>query len=211
MPNTTAPVLDALDADELLMLGLRSSAAGASGEALGYFKLAVGRQGDHAKAHWALAAEYASLSMPERAREHFARAVELDPGQAVARFQYGLLCLTQGDPTQAETVWAPLDALDPEHPLRLFKQGLLEMVADRFEPALQLIRCAMDDASVDPALRRDMAMTIANIESAMQAAAAQAPAPAQGEPLHEEAGGDVTIESHLALSAYRIGGSDDRH
>lgn len=211
MSNTTVAALDALDADELLTLGLRASAAGAAAEALGYFKLAVSRQHDHAKAHWALAAEYAALPMPERAREHFARAVELDPGQTVARFQYGLLCLTQADLVQAEAVWAPLDELHPEDPLRLFKQGLLDMVADRFDSALALIRRAMADASVDPALRRDMAMTIANIESALQAAGATAQAPLQDGPAPEEPGGDVTIESQLALSAYRIGGSDGRH
>jgi tetratricopeptide (TPR) repeat protein len=98
MPDSPVTALDALDADELLMLGLRANAVG-GGDSLGFFKLAVAHDPAHAKAHWALASEYASLRMPERAREHFARAVELDPAQPVARFQYGLLCLTQGDVT----------------------------------------------------------------------------------------------------------------
>lgn len=206
MATQPSPALDTLDADELLMLGLRASAEGAGGEALAYLKLAVAREPAHAKAHWALAAEYASLRMPDRAREHFARAVELDPAQTVARFQYGLLCLTQADLAAAEPIWQPLDELPAEHPIRLFKQGLLAMVADRFDEALALIRRAMADPGVDPALRRDMEMTVANIEAAVAAGApaASAATPASAEP-------ELPIESQLALSAYRSGGSGSRH
>jgi Flp pilus assembly protein TadD len=202
MTDMPASSLDALDADELLMLGLRANVQGKS-DSLGYFKLAVARNPLHAKAHWALATEYASLRMPDRAREHFARAVELDPGQPVARFQYGLLCLTQGDVAQAETLWKPLDGLDAENPVRLFKQGLLHMVADRFDDALALIRRAMASPGVDPALQRDMAMTVDNIEAAMRQPPGGPRPVASNEP-------ELPIESHLALSAYR-GGSSGSH
>lgn len=201
MSDSPSHALDALDADELLMLGLRAEAEG-SGESLGFFKLAVARDPAHAKAHWALAAEYASLRMPDRAHEHFGRAVELDTQQPVARFQYGLLCLTQGDVAQAQALWQPLDRLDADNPIRLFKRGLLEMVGDRFDMALALIRRAMAHPGVDPALQRDMAMTIGNIEASVSCAASEAATPATTEGEEE-----LPIESQLAISAYHGGGS----
>ena len=202
MSDNPSPALAALDAEELVMLGLR--AADERGESLGFFKLAVARDPGHAKAHWALAAEYAALRMHERALDHFARAVELDPAQPVARFQYGLLCLTQGDVAKATALWEPLDRLDAEHPVRLFKQGLLAMVEDRFDSALALIRRAMAQPGVDPALRRDMAMAIRNIEATLTRPPATAASAADAE------AGEVTIESQLALSAYRGGGAGTR-
>lgn len=197
---TTTP-LDLLDADELFMLGLQSSGAGDAGSALGYFKLALARSDRHAKAHWALAAEYAALKMPERAAQHFASAVELDPQQPVARFQYGLLLLTSGQVGAAQEVWAPLDALDAQDPVRLFKEGLLLMVRDEFDASLASLRAALAHPGLDPALARDVEMTIGRIEQARAAGPAGAAAPA---PVAE------SVESHLAFSAYRSG-ADGAH
>lgn len=196
-------------------LGLRASTTGDSAAALAYLKRAVARAPDHAQAHWALAAEYAALRMPDRAAEHFARTVEIDPAQPIARFQYGLLRLTSGDVPAATALWAPLDDLLPtDHPVRQFKQGLLHMVADQFEPALRLIRAAADHPAVDPALRKDMEMTIARIEAAQAGGAKAATPPPATLPAAQEAGAagtaDVSAHSHLALSAYSGSGSGGR-
>lgn len=197
----TTPI-DLLDADELFMLGLQASGNGDSASAIGCFKLAVTRDERHAKAHWALAAEYAALKMPDRAAQHFARSVELDPQQPVARFQYGLLLLTSGDVPQAQAVWEPLDALSEGDPVRLFKQGLLLMVRDEFGQALTCLRAALAHSRLDPALGRDIEMTIGRIEQAQSTGADTSAAPAT--PATD------SLESHLAFSAYRSG-SDDTH
>jgi len=201
------PALDRLDADELFMLGLKASTAGDSGSALACLKLCIAKAPDHARAHWALAAEYAALRMPERATTHFARAVELDPAQPVARFQYGLLRLTSGDTAGAESIWAPLDALSEEDPVRRFKRGLLHMVRDQFHEALALIQAASDDPAVDPALRNDMQMIIARIESARTAGVAGRCAdPSHTAPAATPAVEDRSVQSHLAFTAYASGG-----
>src|SRR5687767_8793798 len=98
-----AAPLELLDADELLMLALQASGGGDSAAAIAYLKLALSKAPSDARAHWAIAAEYAALKMPERAAQHFASSVELDPAQPVARFQYGLLMLTSGRIAEAET------------------------------------------------------------------------------------------------------------
>ena len=97
--------LELLETDELLALGLRASAAGDAASALSFFKGALARHPRHAQAHWMLGAEYAALQLSDRAHEHLARAVELDPAQPVARFQLGLLRLTRGDVEGAQQTW----------------------------------------------------------------------------------------------------------
>jgi tetratricopeptide (TPR) repeat protein len=207
MQTPHTPVfLDSLDANELLMLGLRASSEGAGADALGYLKHAIAKQPDSSRAHWALAAEYASLRMPDRAKEHFARSLEIDPSPPVARFQYGLLMLTQGDVAQATAIWAPLDALAAEDSVRLFKDGLLLMAQDRFEEALDHINKAMTAPGVEPALKQDMKMVLARIEAAQRGDGAPA-ADAAKQAGQATASNQPSIESQLALSAY--GGGDD--
>lgn len=202
MQNQDIASLNLLDADELFALGLRASATGDGGPALAYLKLALSKAPGHAKAHWAIATEYAALGMPERAAEHFARAVTLDPTQPVARFQYGLLHLSRGDAAQARALWTPLDELPADSPLRLFKDGLLHMASDEFDQALALLEAGLAHPDVLEPLRRDMEMAVSRIRGVLQVAAQH------GAPAAEAAAADddVLMQSHLALSAYATGG-----
>jgi tetratricopeptide (TPR) repeat protein len=203
-----AAPLDLLEPDELLMLALQASGAGDSAAAIAYLKLALSKAPADARAHWAIAAEYAALKLPERAAQHFASAVELDPQQPVARFQYGLLMLTSGRIDEAQAIWEPLAALSPDDPVRLFKEGLLHMVRDEFDAALASLRAALAQPGLDPALGRDVEMTIGRIEEVQKGNAVQAPAAAM--PAKEAPAGE-SVESHLALSAYRTGGFGGSH
>ena len=205
-PPPQAP-LDLLDADELLALGLRASAAGDAASALCFFKRAVVRhpgQG-HARAHWMLGAEYAALHLPERALEHLARAVELDPAQPVARFQLGLLRLTSGDVEGAEQAWCRLEERPPGDPLRRSGRGLLLLARGRPTEARLELQAVAADPATDPALRRDLEALLGRIAGdapGLTAAAAPDPDAVPGGPIPAEA----SIESHLALSAYAGGG-----
>ena len=193
--------LDVLDADELFMLGLRASAADDGPVALSCLKLAVARQPSHARAHWMLGAEYAALRMPERAGEHYARAVALDPVQPVARFQYGLLRLTCGDVDAAEAVWCGLADRDP---LRRFADGLLLLARGQSEEALPALHAAAADPTIPTVLRRDVETVIARIGGA-HPADAPAGVPATGPTSADDAASEaaaLAVQSHLALSAY---------
>lgn len=202
MQNQDLASLNLLDANELFALGLRASAAGDGGPALAYLKLALSKAPGHAKAHWAIATEYAALGMMDRAAEHFARAVTLDPGQPVARFQYGLLHLSSGDAVQARALWAPLDELPADSPLRLFKDGLLHMAQDEFDQALALLEAGLAHPDVLGPLRRDMEMAVSRIRGVVQVSAQHGCTVAEPAPADDE----VLVQSHLALSAYATGG-----
>lgn len=202
MQNQDLASLNLLDADELFALGLRASASGDGGPALAYLKLALSKAPGHAKAHWAIATEYAALGMPDRAAEHFARAVTLDPTQPVARFQYGLLHLSGGDAAQARALWAPLNELPADSPLRLFKDGLLHMASDEFDQALAMLEAGLAHPDVLEPLRRDMEMAVSRIRGVAQVAAQHGAPAAEAAPADD----DVLMQSHLALSAYATGG-----
>jgi Flp pilus assembly protein TadD len=195
--------LELLAADELLALGLRASASGDAASALSFYKLAVERHPGHARAHWILGAEYAALQLPERAQEHLARAVDLDPAQPVARFQLGLLRLTRGEVEGAEQAWRGLDDRPADDPLRRFGLGLLLLARGRPAEARPELQAAAGDPATDPALRRDLEAVLARIaegDADLRAAACLDPQGGLGPSPAES-----SIESHLALSAYAGG------
>ncbi|MCW7540861.1 tetratricopeptide repeat protein [Aquabacterium sp. A7-Y] len=207
-PSETA-LLATLDADELFMLGVRASTSNDPAAALAYLKQAVVKAPEHARAHWLLGAEYASLGMVDRARAGFERAVELDPDLHLARFQLGLLRLTSGDVEAAQDTWGPLDVLPEADPVRLFRDGLLHMVRDEFPQALEAVRQALATPGLDAALKRDMEMVLGRIEAAHEHRPGGA-GPEAGTPL-QPAEPEAPAESHLVLSAYQRGFPSSSH
>lgn len=195
--TTTSDTYAELDAEELFHLGVKASRDGRDADALRFLKLAIERAPGHAQAQWVLGAEYAGLGMPDRAREHLGAAVNLDPSLDTARFQWGLLELTSGQVDAAQEIWVPLDALAETHPLRLFKQGMLELARDDMGTALHSLQRALKDPALDAALRKDIEMVVKQIEASRSAA--------QGSPAVTEEPGDSGVENHLMLSAYQRG------
>lgn len=92
----------------------------------------------------------------EEARRALAGVLELSPDYAIARFQYGLLLLSSGEPAAAETVWAPLAAAAPDDPLRLFAAGLNALARDAFAEAEQSLRQGIALNQAWPAVSQDM-------------------------------------------------------
>lgn len=195
--NTDADTYAGLDAEELFYLGVKASREGRDADALRFLKLTVERAPSHAQAQWVLGAEYAGLGMPDRAREHFRAAVHLEPSLDTARFQWGLLELTSGQVGVAQEIWAPLDALAEAHPLRLFKQGMLELARDDMGAALNSLERALKDPALDAALRKDIEMVVQRVRASRNAA--------QDAPSVADEADDSGVENHLMLSAYQRG------
>lgn len=152
-----------LDQDELLHLAMEALRRNDHGTALTYLKLGAQRFPGNVSVAFLLGAEHAQIGMFDRAEAEFIRALELDPGLAIARFQLGLLQLTQARPEDAKATWLELDALPAEHALRLFKQGLEALAIDSFDEARHLINQGIAANQVNPDLNRDMANVVANI------------------------------------------------
>jgi tetratricopeptide (TPR) repeat protein len=161
---------DNLDQDELLHLAMEALRRNDHGAALTYLKDGAQRFPQNVSMAFLLGAEHAQIGMFDRAETEFKRALDIDPGLAIARFQLGLLQLTQARPDDAKLTWQGLDVLPEDHALRLFKQGLEALAEDRFDDARSFITKGMDANQVNPDLNRDMANVIANMPNAADAA-----------------------------------------
>lgn len=154
--NTTHTTSTELDQEEQLHLALEAMRRNDHGAALAHLKAGAQRFPAHAGFAFLLGAEYAQISLFDRAEAEFSRAISLEPNLYVARFQLGLLQLTQARLQDARTTWAGLDSLPEEHALRLFKQGLETMAEDRFAEARVLLERGIAANNFNPDLNNDM-------------------------------------------------------
>lgn len=99
-------------------------------------------------------------------RQHFAahaaltRAVELDPGFIIARFQLGFFELTSGEVDASRATLAPLLDLQDDHYLKQFALGLDSLVHDRFAECIERLRRGQVLNHENEPLNRDMELII---------------------------------------------------
>lgn len=109
----------------------------------------------------------AGVQQYDEARRSIAHAVEITPDYKLARFQLGFLDLTCGRPLDAIGVWAPLEHLPEDEPLRLFAEGLASMTGDHFSDARRLLATGIKLNTENIPLNGDMQLIldeIANLE-----------------------------------------------
>jgi hypothetical protein len=89
----------------------------------------------------------------------------LDPGELMhlAVFQIGLLHLSHGHVQKAADRWAALDALDAQHPLRLFRAGLLHLARDEFDACELCLKKGIKLNGNNDSLNQDMRDILADI------------------------------------------------
>ena len=197
---TTNPSL-LLDGPELLHLALEASGRNDHGSAIAYLKQALdlpegstATSGDYAKYLYMLGAEYAQIGMMDRAAEHMAQALDMDPALHTARFQLGLLHITCNQPAQALSVLAPLEKLPDTEAFHHFGTGLQLLLQDKLTACSEALQRGIELNSASPvpnlALNADMNKLIANI--AQYGDGAQTAA-AMGQP---------NVETGFLMSAY---------
>lgn len=128
---------------------------------------AVERNPKNAADRYLFGAELAQAGQYERAVTEIKAAVQLQPTLFTAHFQLGLLLLTMGRPAEAIAAWQPLEQLDEQAPLRLFKRGLEALIRDDFELCMQLLTAGITANTSNSALNRDMSMVIARARDAL--------------------------------------------
>lgn len=107
-----------------------------------------------------LGAERVHASDVDGAEAAYIAALQVAPGLHIARFQLGLLQLTGARPAAALSTWAPLQALDQEHPLRLFASGLACLARDEHAEARRLLELGIARNRENEPLNRDMRMVL---------------------------------------------------
>jgi tetratricopeptide (TPR) repeat protein len=193
-----------LDGAELLHLAMEASGRDDHGMAITYLKEAIelsdghsSMSSEYAKYLYMLGAEYAQIGMMERAQDYMGQAIDMDAELHTARFQLGLLQLTQGNTRDAAEVLTPLVSLPTDAVLHQFGKGLLCLIRDESltcrEALLRGIELNSASASPNLALNRDMQMLLKSLEDLAQ----DAPASSR----HEEKEAS-TAEASFLMSAY---------
>ena len=129
---------------------------------------------------------HADIKQYDAALQDFGRSTSLDPGFAIARFQYGLLLLFSGDDGKAREVWALLDRLDEDDCLSLFKRGLCALADGRRDEGFALLKAGQHSNLAFPPLNADMQLIL---DRAVQGDGLQAAFP-------------DTRETHVLLKGY---------
>lgn len=148
--------MTALDATELLHLGLHASQHDDPARAIEYLKQCLALEPDHPNATYLLGALYAQVGIYDRAKETLSRAIELGGVEPTAAFQLGLLHLTSGEVDRAASVWLRLDSLPQTHALNHFRFGLLALARDDFAECLARLDEGIRANSFNEALNADM-------------------------------------------------------
>lgn len=128
-----------------------------------YLKRAITLDDRMAEPHYLLGAEYAGKGLFDLAVSEMEAALARKPELAVARFQLGLLFLTLARVEEAASTWGLLDVLPPEHPLYLFKTGLICLIREQFDKAVSFLKDGIARNTQNQALNRDMQLVIDQI------------------------------------------------
>lgn len=138
-------------------IGLAASAvrAGDSGEALTHLKTALLTEPDNELALGMSASIYAELGMDDRACDTFRKVLTINPANALAQFQLGLIEFRRGALTQALEIWQTPEPASNDFMLR-FYSGLALAQLGRSEEAHALFIEASKHVPNDHPIRPEL-------------------------------------------------------
>lgn len=155
---------DPRQCDPVRMQDLLAAAGADPARGVAELDRALGEFPDDARLHFLKGSLLIGLGRHVGAHAALARAVELAPDFAIARFQLGFFELTSGELAAARATWTPLYGFPDDHYLRHFVAGLEALVADQFDECIARLRAGQQANSENPVLNRDMDLIIARCD-----------------------------------------------
>lgn len=204
-----------LTQDELLALAAAASRSNDPTQSLALLEEASRRADATGMTLFMLGSEYAQLGLHTEAKTSMARAVEIEEGFHLARFQLGMLHLTTGEGEQALRVLEPLASLGREHPqhyLAAFQRGLLHLLGDSFDDAIEAFAEGVTLNRDNPPLNSDIHRVIDAIEHLPGRQPTAGAVTAVLRPEHTQqteqppAPATTPVAEHLFISSYTQGG-----
>jgi tetratricopeptide (TPR) repeat protein len=144
--------------------------------------------------HFLRGSVLAGLQRYDEGRSAMARAIEIAPDYALARFQLGFLDLTSGRAVDAIGVWQPLFNLAEDEPLRIFAEGLTNLAGDNFSEARRLLHKGIELNTENPLISTDMQLILDEIKDGTQEQTS-IPVPDQSAP---------SSAAHMLLQQYEL-------
>lgn len=154
-----------LDSEEYLFLTTHYTEKEDYAQALKIAKEGSSAYPDDSKLSYILGALHAQIGMYDQAKAEMQTAVERNPELTTAHFQLGLLHLTSGDIAKAEQAWQAINDLSPNHPLQLFRSGMLALVRDQFELCVENLEQGIQSNLELPTLSQDMQKVIDSVKA----------------------------------------------
>lgn len=167
--------------DEAVMQRLLAAAGEDSGQGVAAIDAALADHPSDPRLHFLKGSLLIGLKRFVEAHDALARAVEIAPDFALARFQLGFFELTSGEAEAARETWRPLRALPAGHWLLSFVTGLEHLIADRFAECIAALREGIGANAENPPLNHDMALIVARCEELLAAQAGAEAAPETAE------------------------------
>jgi tetratricopeptide (TPR) repeat protein len=186
-----------LQCPESEMKAILDQAARGDAAGLAQVEAKIARYGGDERLHFLKGSLLASLQNYSAAQEAMAQALQINPGYWIARFQLGLLQLSNGDSERARATWRPLHDFPDDHYVSTFVRGLEFMMVDDFRAATDLLRAGIAANSEIPAMNNDMRLLISEMTEKAGSTlrkAALAADPEQAEP---------TSATHFLLNVFK--------
>ena len=131
-----------------------------------------GKYPDDPRLHFMKGSILAGSGRSIEAHRALARAVELAPDYALARYQLGFFELTSGEPQKALGTWGPLLAEPEGSYLRKFVEGMAHLIRDEFAPAIALFDEGIALNTDNEPMNNDIRLLIAECRKLQRSAAA---------------------------------------
>jgi Flp pilus assembly protein TadD len=170
-----SPTDSALDAEELMHLAMRAMDNEKSEDAITYLKRALALAPNDGRLHFLLGSLHAEIGLDERAIAELARAVQLAPELHTAHFQLGTLLLKRGEVARATEAWRPLDVLERNHPLYLFKSALSRLADGDYAGCIAELKQGIARNDENEFLNVEMREVLARTEALLAAEGQSAP------------------------------------
>lgn len=139
-------------------------------------RAAIVRDPVNAELRYLLGAELAQRREYSEAVQQMRAALDIDPKLHFARLQLGLLYLSMSQPDVSLAIWAPLEELDENAPLKAFKRGLEALIRDDFPACIGFLQRGISLNKQNAPLNYDMSQLIDRVRDGSVIAA---PVPAR--------------------------------
>ena len=160
--------MDAVLASDAEIAELVTALSIKDGDDLTQIDRLLDRYQEDPRLHFMRGSVLAGLGRAIEAHSAMARAIEIAPGYALARYQLGFFELTSGEADRALSTWGPLFALGDDNYLRVFAEGMTHLIRDEFPAAIEKFQAGVALNRENEPMNNDIRLLIVECRKLME-------------------------------------------